>query len=209
MRLTLFFMFCWVISANVMASNDDTMRYCNSDCASELQFFKKFAREGSSLAHHALSTMYLLGLATDKNVKVGLRHLNKAVKANEPAAVYQKAYFYHRGIFLEQDTEKALLWYKKATRLKVKGAAEKYALLLSEVASSNDLKVIAASKQLKSPKPTLDQHFDEKVERITISAGLSFKQVLYVAENQACNVNCELIASNSVAVPMIILPRDG
>lgn len=119
-------------------------------------------------------------------MKVGLRHLNKAVKANVPDAVDQKA-----------------------TRIKVKGAGEKYSLLLSEVASSNDLKVMAVSKQLKSTKPTLDQHFDENVERITTSAGISFKQVLYVAENQACNVNCELIASNSVAVPMIILPRDG
>lgn len=207
-------MFCWVISANVMASNDDTMRYCNSDCASELQFFKKFAREGSSLAHHALSTMYLLGMATDKNVKVGLRHLNKAVKANEPAAVYQKAYFYHRGIFLEQDTEKALLWYKKATRLKVQGAAEKYALLLSEVESSKASKMTSETTQIKLPKPSMQDafdeqgNFDEKVETITISAGLSYKQVLYVAENQVCNINCELIASNSVAVPMIILPRD-
>ena len=165
MKLISTLVFCCLMSTNVMATQDDKLRFCDSDCTSEFQFFRKFSREGSSLAHHSLSTMYLLGMATDKNVKVGLRHLNKAVKANEPAAIFQKAYFYHRGIFLEQNTDKALLLYEKAKRLRVKGATEKLSLLLSEVKAAKNPKKTITDKFGRSTSPSLVQHFDENIER--------------------------------------------
>ena len=99
--------------------------------------------------------------------------------------------------------------YEKAKRLRVKGATEKLSLLLSEVKAAKNPKKTITDKFGRSTSPSLVQHFDENIERITISAGVGFKQVLYVAQYQACNVNCNYIPTNNVAVPMIILPRDS
>jgi len=64
------------------ASNDTSL--CLRDCKMELQFFRRYAQQGSSIAKLALAIMNYRGQGKYINISAGNSYLIKAARAGEP-----------------------------------------------------------------------------------------------------------------------------
>jgi TPR repeat protein len=72
------------------------------------------ANEGSIKAYYGLFVMYYD--SDEPNAELGMSWLTKAAEAGEPRGQNQLGYLYDKGILVNQDSEKAIYWYKEAIK---------------------------------------------------------------------------------------------
>lgn len=66
-----------------------------------------------------MAIMNYQGHGRSINVELANKQLIRAARASEPAALYQLAYNLMFDLYLEQDLNKSLVWFKKAQYLGV------------------------------------------------------------------------------------------
>jgi len=206
----------WVFILSIFASSPSQAssssiieQLCATDCKSEFQFFRRYARQGSSLADLSLAIMYLRGQGTKINISAGRRHLMRAANAGEPGAQYQLAYFLMYGMYLPQDIEKALNWFKRAVKSKVHGAQQKVDIIISllnksgiENTRKHFIKEIAVN--------TSEQGIPSNIEVITVNFGANYKHILEAARWQTCNTKNYVCPQQwrYITAPIIVLKND-
>lgn len=161
-------------------------QYCNTDCAYEFNMFKKYAKKGSPLAEYMLGVMLLTGQGTEKSIEAGFRHIENAALDSEPSAQYQLGYFLLYGVYVEANIERAENFFKRAKKNNF-FKANQHLKTINEIKTqrSNQQKLmdttpvnIPISKQ--SDKPII------KMEVISVFADLSYSDIIYATEQQAC-----------------------
>ncbi len=148
-KLLLLGIFALMLSLPTAASDKNHKNYfCETDCTMEFNFFRRYADNGSSMAHLMLAIMYYKGKGTDINIEAGSRHLYRAAEKKEPAAMFQLGYLLMHGIFMEKDLERAEHWLKKAEKFNQVGAKAQLAIL--ERKQGKRSKQIQIGKEAKS-----------------------------------------------------------
>lgn len=79
-----------------------------------IKLLHEAANEGSIKAYYGLSVMY--HDSDESNAELGMSWLIRAAEAGEPRGQNQLGYLYDKGILVNQDTEKAIYWYKEAIK---------------------------------------------------------------------------------------------
>jgi len=193
----IFILILSILSLKTSASSENNTEFCERDCSMEYRFFKKYAKNGSSLANFSLAIMNYKGHGRKSDIELANKQLLKAAKKNEPAAMYQLAYNLLYGLYGEQNIEKSYLWFKQAKKAGIIGA--NYYLNVLDIASglkSNDskkkmvqfLKEVAGTEQ----ETILSSDSLDPTEHITVVGRFSWSFVLYNAKRQACSdKNCE------------------
>ena len=199
------------------ANADINTSLCLRDCKMEYNFFKKYSREGSSIANLALSIMNYRGQGTEVNVSAGNQYLVKSARAGEPAVQYQLGYFLMEGTFMPQDLNAALGWFKKSSRYHILDSQQKVAELTHRVAiyeaptmtpgegGSFFIKGDLAKRddnQLITIKMQQAEEVPVDMERITIVASFSWSDVLAAAKQQTCNT-CNQEHISKAIMPII------
>ncbi|MUH73647.1 tetratricopeptide repeat protein [Psychrosphaera haliotis] len=198
----LFLTLILVFSFQAQSDNFEIIDFCKSDCSAEKNQLKRLANEGSALAKVALGIMFIDGTGEEPEIKKGLNYLRSALRQKEPSAIFQMGHFYHRGLYVEQDTDLALRLYKKAVKLKVPEAKEQLKILQAELSENQSSKAPHASTQISSEdksaieaqpssikqKPSAYGQSKKirKMERIRISKRISFDHVIDAANSQTC-----------------------
>jgi hypothetical protein len=193
----LFILILSILSLKTSASSENNTNFCERDCSMEYKFFKKYAKNGSSLANFSLAIMNYKGHGRESDIELGNKQLLRAAKKNEPAAMYQLAYNLLYGLYGEQNIEKSYLWFKKAKKSGIVGANH-YISVLDIASGRNEddskhqmiklLKEVAATKQ----DTILSSDSTDPTEHITVIGRFNWSFVLYNAKRQACSSeNCE------------------
>ena len=191
-----------VLSVDANATVDEIGKeataWCERDCSNEYHFFKRFAGQGSSLANLSLAIMNYRGHGREIDIEAGNRFLYKAAKANEPLAMYQFGYFLLYGLYVEQDIERALGWFKKASQHNIANAkqmvnlVERY-LAGEQSAQLKQVKAILAQQAQASPSMTgYQENQNGDIERISVVHGFTWEQALIIAKQQTCKINCDV-----------------
>jgi hypothetical protein len=191
-------------------SNDMIQGLCSIDCKSEFQFFKRYAKQGSSLADLSLAVMYFRGQGTEVNIPVGKRYLERAAKAGEPGAEYQLGYLLMHGIYMPQDIERSLNWFKRAVKYKVPGAKKKVATIERILSKDGLIKEkYQYKKQVIDRTPKTEKYNTQNIEVITVTFTASYKHILEAARAQTCNTNSPSCQAQwkSIIAPLIVLSK--
>jgi len=211
----------FTVSAAVM--NTDL---CLSDCKMELQFFHRYAQQGSSIAKLALAIMNYRGQGKNKDINAGNSYLVKAARAGEPVAQYQLAYFLMNGIYMNKDLHKALSWFKKSSRYNILDSQDRIAILTEklneyeaptmtlEQASSYFIVGDLADKKDDNSSAMKKTKYHESsttiADRITITASFNWADVLDAAQRQTCNnPSCKKFMMRKALIPRIILKEEN
>jgi TPR repeat protein len=192
----------------------------------ELQFFKRYAREGSSIAYLALAIMNYRGQGKPVNISLANRQLRRSAQQGEPAAQYQLGYFLMHGVYMKKNEAKAINWFKKAARYDTLDSHKMVSYLTKklnqynsdvyslEKAGSNLIKSDLALQLLKlnhqENPPIENVEYIPVDEVITIEANFKWADVLAAAKQQTCNQpTCKRTPINSALVPRIVLNNNG
>ncbi len=206
-KLSLFILFTCLLPSKLYAYQVDNTYFCERDCSMEYNFFKRYARQGSSLASLSMAIMNYQGHGREKDIDLANRQLINASKAAEPAAMYQLAYNLMFGLYIKQDFNKSLVWFKRANKHGVK-KSEKYITLLKSFLNIDNKEVRTSMKSMLRESINAEeaiisvQQKDEPIERITVSQQFFWSYVLYNARLQTCYVNCT-IGSSHTLIPTI------
>jgi len=209
-------------TANATVMNTDL---CLRDCKMELQFFRRYAQQGSSIAKLALAIMNYRGQGKKIDIDAGNSYLVKAARAGEPVAQYQLGYFLMHGIYMKKDLRRSLSWFKKSSRYNILDSQELVARLtetlneyeaptmtlaqasshfiVGDLVDKTDISTSAAKKAIyhESSAPIAD--------RITITAAFNWADVLDAAQRQTCNnPSCKTTFMRKALIPRIILKND-
>jgi hypothetical protein len=196
-----------LIPLKTYASNKGNTNFCERDCSMEYNFFKKYAREGSSLANLSMAIMNYQGHGRSKNIELANKQLIRAARAAEPAALYQLAYNLMFGLYIEQDLNKSLIWFKRADKHGVENS-KKYIGLLNDFLKikNEEIKLSMKSILIENVNPAERivniKDKDESIERISVTQQFYWSFVLYNSELQTCNVNC-IMGSSHTMIPII------
>ena len=198
----LFLTLLLVFSFQAQSESFEIIDFCKSDCSSEKNQLKRLANQGSALAKVALGIMFIDGTGEDPEVDKGLNYLRSALRQKEPSAIFQMAHFYHRGLYVEQDTDLALKLYNKAVKLKVPEAHTQLEILKAELSEKQNSNVSLVSTQINSDekgetdaksssikqKPVVygQNKKIRTMERIRITKKISFDHVITAANSQTC-----------------------
>lgn len=199
---------------------------CLRDCKMELQFFKRYAREGSSIAYLALAIMNYRGQGKPVDISLANRQLRRSAQQGEPAAQYQLGYFLMHGVYMKKNEAKAINWFKKAARYDTLDSHKMVSYLTNklnqynsdvfslEKAGSNLIKSDLALQLLKlnhqENPPIENVEYIPVDEVITIEANFKWADVLAAAKQQTCNQpTCKRTPINSALVPRIVLNNNG
>lgn len=205
----LFIFLCMLYSPITIADNTS---FCASDCSYEIRMFRKYTKQGSSLAELSLGIMYLQGKGTERNIESGIRHITRAAQENEPAAVYQLGYMYLFGMFVEQDVDRAKLLLKKARNRGVL-SARKY-LELIDKNENGELSSITleAHRENEKKEELISAVRDAKrralagdIEVIVVDGGFDYSQVVEAADSQVCREKSCGPGWSFVLMPMVKL----
>ncbi|NQZ08759.1 MAG: sel1 repeat family protein [Algicola sp.] len=148
-KILMLAVFGLLLSLPATASDKQHKNYfCQTDCTMEFNFFRRYAENGSSMAHLMLAIMYYRGKGTDINIEAGSRHLYRAAEKKEPAAMFQLGYLLMHGVYMEKDLERAKRWLQKAEKFNQVGAKAQLAVL--ERMQGKYSKQIQISKTAKS-----------------------------------------------------------
>jgi hypothetical protein len=194
------------------SENKKLEQLCLNDCKSEFMFFRRYAKQGSTLADLSLAIMFLRGQGTEVNIPAGKRHLIRAAKAGEPGAQYQLGYLLMYGIYMPQNIERSLNWFKRAVKSKVPGAQAKV----------NTIENMLDKSGLKNTKNHFIKEIDvtpsapeelSYIEVITVNFSASYSHILEAAraQTQSCNIlhsGCPPQWS-AVTAPIIVLKKDA
>jgi len=205
---------------SVTASQQTNTDLCNNDCKMEYQFFNRYAREGSSIAYLSMAIMNYRGHGRDININLANKLLTRAARNGEPAAQYQLGYFLMHGMYMPQDKQKALCWFKKSARYNLLDSHDQLATLTKELALYNSNVHSLQSIGNNLIVSNLDNRFDEKNkiqfneanksgfnvdEIISINANFKWTDVLDAAKQQTCNhPSCKSRTITKALVPRII-----
>jgi hypothetical protein len=195
------------------ASNNENTHFCERDCSMEYNFFKKYARQGSSLANLSMAIMNYQGHGRSKNVELANKQLVRSARAAEPAALYQLAYNLMFGLYIEQDLNKSLLWFKRADKHGVKKSKE-YIRLLNDFLKIQNEKIKLSMKSIlieeMNPEERIVtiQHNSESIEHISITQQFYWSFILYNSRLQTCYVNCT-IGSSYTRIPIIHVKNEN
>ena len=198
------------MTSPVNAQQVDTS-LCKSDCKMEFNFFRKYSKQGATLADLALSVMYHKGQGTKVNHKMGNRYLKRAAKSGEPGAQYQLGYFLQHGIFMERDLKRAEYWMTKASAWNLRDARARLAVIREQREHETSAAESVASTSAKSQKQALTTYSppkEEDLEVIKISFKFDYRAVLEAARSQTCNTNFVDPWEHDVMAPMILLKSD-
>ena len=196
-----------------LASINENTNFCERDCRMEYNFFKKYAREGSSLANLSMAIMNYQGHGRRKNIELANKQLVRAARAAEPAALFQLAYNLMFGLYIEQDLNKALVWFKRADKHGVKHSM-KYIDLLNEFLTIKNEKIKSSMKSIlienMNPEERIVtiQEDSDPIERISVTQQFYWSYILYNARLQTCYVNCTL-GSSHTRIPIIHVKNEN
>lgn len=219
-NLLIFAIFVSLFAPMSYATNQSEL--CLRDCKMEYQFFKRYAREGSSIAYLALAIMNYRGSAKDINIPTANRQLMRSAQAGEPAAQYQLGYFLLHGIYMPKDEKRALNWFKKSARYNVLDSHKQVAALTTKLAQydldvyslqtvANNLIVsdLALEEEASDSidQPSVSAPSTVKIdELITITANFTWADVLNAARQQTCNQStCKTKPIVKALMPRIVL----
>ena len=195
-------LFCLLPSKSYAKKGENT-NFCERDCVMEYNFFKKYARKGSSLGNLSMAIMNYQAHGRSKNIELANKQLIRAARAAEPAALYQLAYNLMFGLYMKQDLEKSLVWFKRADKHGVVGSIKYIGLLNSFLKIKNEKikssmeSILSDNVNTKERIVTLQEN-SQSMERISVSYQFSWSLVLYHSELQTCNVNCLMSSSNTM-----------
>ncbi|MFT5814166.1 MAG: hypothetical protein ACI9VT_001926 [Psychroserpens sp.] len=192
---------------NANARSAINYSYCERDCKMEYNFFKTYAREGSSLANLAMAIMNYRGHGREINIPLANKLLIRAARDGEPGAMYQLAYNMMYGLHMEQDLEKALVWFKKTERfnaLNTKRNVSLLTLFLSEeqVEKRSSIKALLSKASQTKEELLFNKENDDGIEHIAVTHQFYWDYILYNAELQTCTIKC-LPTSFNTLVPLI------
>ncbi len=213
LKFSLLVLLMCLISLKTLASINENTKFCERDCRMEYNFFKKYAREGSSLANLSMAIMNYQGHGRLKNIELANKQLIRAARAAEPAALYQLAYNLMFGLYIEQDLNKALLWFKRADKHGVKHS-KKYIDLLNDFLTIKNEKIKSSMKNILSENMNPEERVvtisenSESMERITITLQFYWSYILYNSRLQTCYVNCT-IGSSHTRIPTIHVKNEN
>ena len=109
------------LTADSISVNPDHL--CENDnCQKLFRKLKKYANWGNPEAQVLVGTAYLTGNGLEKNDKLAVRNLRKAILSGSNRARWMMSYLYKQGIGIEKDLE-------KSERLLNQAAKYKYCLL--------------------------------------------------------------------------------
>jgi len=211
-KFSLFALLICLLPLKVNASQDNSTRFCERDCSMEYNFFKRYARQGSSVANLAMAIMNYQGHGRDKNVSLANRQLISASRAGEPAAMYQLAYNLMFGLYIKQDLEKSLIWFKRANKHGVSKSMKFITLLDSSLNNKNE-KIQSSMKSILSENIKTEdivvsvQKSQKPMERISVSQPFYWSFLLYNAKLQTCYINCTLGSSHTL-IPTVRLVNE-
>lgn len=203
---------------------------CESDCKMEKQFFRRYAREGASIANHALAIMAYQGLGSEQDIEAGNRYLLKAARAGEPIAQYQLAYQYMNGLFIERDFEQAEFWFNKAARNQILDSQQRLQILTlhnrslsvmnnekSQVSSPESAQFIqgGVAKGIQSVKTSFSSASQQPDllsipvdEVVSVTTGMSLAGLLHAAKMQTCtHESCDMDLVETL-IPRVVVKRD-
>jgi len=173
----------------------------------EYNLFKTYARQGSSLANLSMALMNYLGHGRSKNFDLANKLLTRAARAGEPAAMYQLAYNLMFGVYIVQDLEKSLIWFKKANKSGVINS-NRFITLLNRTLNIKNEKTKSSMKNILSENVDAEQRIvtskkdKDSIERITVIQQFFWSFILYNAELQACYGHC-IPGSSHTMIPVI------
>ena len=185
-------------NARVDGVGEEATSWCERDCSNEYHFFKRFAGQGSSIANLSLAIMNYRGHGREIDIEAGNRFLFKAAKANEPLAMYQFGYFLLYGLYVEQDIERSLGWFKKASQHNILNAKQMASLVERYLAGEQSaqfeqVKAILIQKAQPSALMTgYQENQNGDIERISVIHGFTWEQALIIAKQQTCKINCDV-----------------
>ena len=181
------------------AFGKESQTWCERDCSYEYHFFKRFAGQGSSLANLSLAIMNYRGHGREIDVEAGNSYLFKAARAEEPLAMYQVGYFLLYGLYVKQDIERSLTWFKKASQHNIFNSGQMVRLLEGYLSGEKTEQVKQIAKILEQPALSADSLTGYKenekgdIERISVVLGFTWEQALEVARQQTCKTNCDTL----------------
>lgn len=188
------------LDANARADEvgEEATAWCERDCSNEYHFFKRFAGQGSSLANLSLAIMNYRGHGREVDIEAGNRFLYKAAKANEPLAMYQFGYFLLYGLYVEQDIERALGWFKKASQHNIANSKQMVSLIERYLAGEQSTQFEQIKRiltQQAQPSPSMTGYQENRngdIERISVVHGFTWEQAMIIAKQQTCKINCDV-----------------
>ncbi|TWX47182.1 tetratricopeptide repeat protein [Colwellia hornerae] len=192
---------------NANAESAINYSYCERDCKMEYNFFKTYARQGSSLANLSMAIMNYRGHGREINIPLANKLLIRAARDREPAAMYQLAYNMMYGLHMEQDLEQALVWFKKTERFNVLNTKRNVNLLTlfldeEQVEKRSSMKAVFSKVSQAKEDILFKQENDGDIEHIAVTHQFYWDYILYNAELQTCTVNCLSMSFNTL-VPLI------
>lgn len=186
--------------------------FCASDCSYEIRMFRKYTKQGSSLAELSLGIMYLQGKGTERNIESGVRHITRAAQDGEPAAIYQLGYMYLFGMFVEQDVEKAKLILKRAKNKGVLSARKYLELIDKNEKGELSSITLEAYRENEKKEELVSAVNDAKrralagdIEVIVVDGGFDYRQVVEAADSQVCREKSCGPGWSFVLMPMVKL----
>ncbi len=201
------------LSVKGFAGVDGNTHYCERDCSMEYGFFRKYAREGSSLASLSMAIMNYQGHGREVNIPLANRQLLIAARAEEPAAMYQLGYNLLHGLYMKQNLEKSLVWFKRADNFNVLNS-KRLVVLITNILNGKEDPLKTSVKTTVNQTVTFgsmrlaSHEFDSSIEHITVSLQFEWSAILYHAKSQTCNVNCEMIKFSYALLPLIHLKKE-
>jgi hypothetical protein len=206
-KFYLILLFICLLPLKTYASENENTHFCERDCSMEYNFFRKYARQGSSLANLSMAIMNYQGHGRDQNINLANKQLISAARAGEPAAMYQLAYNLMFGVYITQNLEKSLVWFKKANKNAVVNSS-KFITLLNNLLQIENEKTKSSMKNMLSENMNTEersvtiQESNESIERISVTQQFYWSFLLYNAKLQTCYINCT-IGSSHTMIPVI------
>lgn len=105
------------LSADSVTANPDHLCESNN-CQKLFKKLKKYANWGNPEAQVLVGTAYLTGNGLEKNDKLAVRNLRKAVLSGSNRARWMMSYLYKQGIGIEKDLEKSERLLNQAAKYK-------------------------------------------------------------------------------------------
>jgi hypothetical protein len=115
------------------------------------------------------------------------------------------------GIYMPQDLEKSINWFRRAIKSKVPGAQEKVNLIESMLGKEGVKNTNEYFAKHTIVNPTVQKKYEDKIEVITVTFIASYKHILRAARAQTCtnieNSSCQQQWS-FINAPIIVLSKD-
>ena len=86
----------------------------DKDESAAVEWYRKSAEQGISVAQYNLALMYDKGSGVDENKKEAVKWYRKAAEQGDAKAQYNLAVSYHKGAGIEKDDVESVKWYRKA-----------------------------------------------------------------------------------------------